>query len=131
MMFKAGGTSGDLNGFLDTGSHMKGELRFDDTFRVDGKLSGKVISEGELIVGESGEIDGEIDVQTVYVSGRVNGSIRATGKIEISASGHVSADVETVSFLVEHGAFFEGRCAMSRPVTADGGEPRRSPQEEV
>lgn len=114
MMFKAGGTSGDLNGFLDTGSHMKGELHFDDTFRVDGKLTGKIVSDGELIVGESGEVDGEIEVKSVYVSGRINGSIRASGKIEVSASGRVSADVQTASFLVEHGAFFEGRCSMSR-----------------
>jgi hypothetical protein len=75
MMFKS--AQGDLNGFLDAGSHIVGELHFDDTFRIDGKLTGKVISDGELVVGERGEVDGEIDVRRVYVSGIVKGRVRA------------------------------------------------------
>ena len=55
MIFKSEGKQSDLNGFLDSGSHLEGELRFDASFRVDGKLTGRVDSEGDLIVGESGE----------------------------------------------------------------------------
>ena len=34
-------TSEDLNGFLDEGTELQGELRFRDTFRVDGKVKGR------------------------------------------------------------------------------------------
>ena len=44
MIFKTDGERGDLNGFLDAGSHIEGALHFDDTFRIDGRLSGKVVS---------------------------------------------------------------------------------------
>ena len=43
---------GELNGFLDGGSRIEGELHFKDTFRVDGSLVGKVSSQGDLIVGK-------------------------------------------------------------------------------
>ena len=119
-MFKSDGAQGDLNGFLDAGSHMTGELRFDDTFRVDGKLTGKVTSTGELVVGERGEIDGELDVGTVYVSGTVRGKVTAGTKIEVTAGGQLLADVETPSLVIEDGAYFEGQCSMNR--VSDRGE---------
>ncbi len=112
MMFKGSGAQGDLNGFLDAGSHMTGELHFEDTFRIDGKFTGNVVSDGDLIVGERGDVDGEIRVCRVFVSGSVRGALRATERVEITASGKVKADVQTPSLTIDDGAFFEGRCSM-------------------
>ncbi len=113
-MFKGSGAQGDLNGFLDAGSHMKGELSFEDTFRIDGKFTGSVVSDGDLIVGERGDIDGEISVQRVFVSGIVRGVLRASERVEITAVGKVMADVFTPTLTIDEGAFFEGRCTMAQ-----------------
>jgi cytoskeletal protein CcmA (bactofilin family) len=104
---------GDLNGFLDAGSHIQGELHFEDTFRVDGRLSGKAISTGDLVVGENGVVEAEIEVGSVFVSGTVRGTIRATDRIEIAAGAKVLADLETPTLVVEDGATLEGYCKMS------------------
>ncbi|HEX9943986.1 MAG TPA: polymer-forming cytoskeletal protein [Thermoanaerobaculia bacterium] len=104
----------DLNGFLDSGSHLQGELRFDASFRVDGKLTGRVESEGDLIVGASGEVEGEVKAGQVFVSGTVRGAIRAVRKVQIAPSGKVFAEIDTPALVIEDGATFEGRCAMSR-----------------
>jgi cytoskeletal protein CcmA (bactofilin family) len=114
MIFKSEGKPSDLNGFLDSGSHVEGELRFETSFRVDGRFTGAVRSEGDLIVGEGGEVEGEIHVGQIFVSGTVRGSVRAARKVQISPNGKVYADLETPSLIVEDGAFFEGRCAMDR-----------------
>ena len=53
-------TAEDLNGFMDAGTEFHGELRFRNTFRIDGKLKGRIVSENTLIVGEAGEVDAEI-----------------------------------------------------------------------
>lgn len=103
---------GDLNGFLDAGSHMEGELRFDDTFRIDGRITGRIVSEGELIVGERGEIEGEVEVRRIYVSGIVRGKLDAGEYLEITPTGRVFADLETPNLKIEEGAVFEGRCSM-------------------
>jgi cytoskeletal protein CcmA (bactofilin family) len=119
-MFKSEGERGDLNGFLDAGSHIEGDLHFEDTFRVDGRLSGRVVSNGDLVVGEQGQVEGEIRVGRIFISGTVKGSVRAGQRVEITARGRVHADLETPSLLIEDGAFFEGRCSMGkeRPQTA-------------
>ena len=31
-----------LNGFLDKGSHLRGDLTFEESFRIDGKFEGKI-----------------------------------------------------------------------------------------
>lgn len=114
MMFKSSGAQGDFNGFLSGGSHMTGELHFEDTFRIDGKLTGSVVSEGDLIIGEEGDVDGEIRVRRVFVSGTVRGVLRSSERVEITASGKVMADLYTPSLTIDDGAFFEGRCSMER-----------------
>jgi cytoskeletal protein CcmA (bactofilin family) len=104
----------ELNGFLDKGSDLKGELRFDTHFRVHGKFTGSVVSDGELVVGEGGELEGELEVGELLVSGVLRGTVHARRKVQITATGKVYADLDTPSLLMEDGAFLEGRCTMSR-----------------
>ena len=113
-MFKGDNRSGELNGFLDKGCHLKGDLFFDDTFRVDGKITGKVSTErGELIVGKEGLIDGELEVALVHVTGQVRGVLRATQKVEIVAGARVRGEIYSPSLIIAEGAFFEGTCEMT------------------
>ena len=123
MMFKSEGERGDLNGFLDAGSHIEGDLHFEDTFRIDGRLSGRVVSKGDLVVGEQGEVEGEIRVGRIFISGTVKGAVQAGQRVEITSRGKVNADLETPSLVIEDGAFFEGRCTMGKERSqAAGGE---------
>lgn len=105
-------SKGDLNGFLDAGSHINGELHFEDTFRIDGKLTGQAISKGDLVVGESGEVDAEVRVGRIFVSGVVRGKVQASERIEVTVGGKLLADIKTPSLVIEDGAVFEGRCSM-------------------
>lgn len=105
-------SKGDLNGFLDAGSHINGELHFEDTFRIDGRLTGQAISEGDLVVGETGEVDAEVRVGRLFVSGLVRGKIQASRRVEVTAGGKLLADIKTPSLVIEDGAIFEGRCMM-------------------
>lgn len=124
MIFKSDGKQSDLNGFLDRGSHLHGELRFDASFRVDGKLTGMVESEGDLIVGETGEVDGELRVGQIFISGTVRGTVRALRKIQIAPTGKVYADLEAPLLAIEPGATFEGHCATSREARATAAGPK-------
>lgn len=114
MIFKADTSQGDLNGFVDRGSHLQGELHFDNSFRVDGKVSGVVVSQGSLAIGEHGEVDGEVRVGQVFIAGTLRGSVEALRKIQVAPGGRVYADLSTPALVIEDGAFFEGRCSMTR-----------------
>ena len=57
-----------LNGFLDQGCTIEGDVIFSDLLRVHGQVSGKVSSEQELLVGEGGVVEGEIAVGRLVVA---------------------------------------------------------------
>jgi cytoskeletal protein CcmA (bactofilin family) len=103
----------DLNGFMDVGTEFIGELRFRDTFRIDGRLRGKVISDNTLIVGESGQVEAEIDCGIVSIRGSVSGKIHARQRIELLAGCKVHGTLVAPKVVIEEGAFFEGNCDMS------------------
>lgn len=132
MIWKNEAGDGELNGFLDRGSRLEGDLNFANSFRVDGQLVGTVTSDGKLIVGDEGEVQGEVHVHQVLVSGTLRGRVRASGRIHLTPSARVYADLETVSLVIEEGAMFEGRCAMGPqeaaqlPTAGAGGEAKRA-----
>jgi cytoskeletal protein CcmA (bactofilin family) len=119
---KKSGARGDLNGFLDAGSFIDGTLHFEDTFRLDGRLRGSIVSRGDLVVGEHGEVEADIEVGRIFVSGTVRGKVTAHQRLEIAAGGRVLADLETPSLIVEDGATLQGQCNMSSPAAALGRE---------
>lgn len=127
MIFKSDSNAGELNGFLDSGSRMEGDLHFDTTFRIDGKLTGKVVSDGDLVVGDGGELEGEIRVGQIFISGTVRGEVHAARRVQIAANGRAFADLHTPSLIIEDGALFEGRCSMKREdrSAAEGGSVAR------
>lgn len=105
----------DLNGFLDEGTELSGELRFRDTLRVDGRVKGKVVSDNTLIVGETGQVDAEIDCGVVSIRGRVTGTVRGRQRIELLSGCRVQATLVSPKLVVEDGAFFQGDCRMGEP----------------
>jgi len=113
MNFRGRSASGDLSGFLDVGSHFEGELRFDQSFRIDGKVVGKVISDGDLVVGEKGEVEGEIRVGRLFVSGRVQGEVQVAKRLSIHPRGRVEGEIHASALVIEEGGVLEGHCAMT------------------
>ncbi len=103
----------DLNGFMDVGTEFTGELRFRDTFRIDGHVKGKILSENTLIIGESGQVEAEIDCGVVSIRGSVSGKVQARQRIELLAGCKVHATLVAPKVVIEEGAFFEGSCDMS------------------
>lgn len=111
----------DLSGFLAEGTEIKGEIRFKDMLRVDGKVSGKIVSEGELVIGENGAVEAEVSVGTLSVSGQVTGTIHATEKVEIHPKGRVHGDmtITRANLVIHEGGVFEGKIDMAGPERKD------------
>ena len=110
---KTRGDGATLNGFLDKGSRFKGELSFEETFRIDGKFEGTIPSGSELILGDTAEVDAQIRVERVSINGTLKGSVHASERIEIHPRARVTADLHAPVLRIEEGAYFQGTCDMS------------------
>jgi cytoskeletal protein CcmA (bactofilin family) len=110
-----------LNGFVDSGCTIRGELEFASSFRIDGTLEGTVRSRSELVVGEAGVIQGEIEVARCLVGGQIRGVVRATEQVVLHATARVWAEIHTPALVMESGAFLEGTVTMVASKEAAGG----------
>lgn len=125
MKIKSDGAT--LNGFLDRGSHFHGELTFEETFRIDGKFEGKISTGSELILGETADVDAEVDVGRISINGTFKGRIRAKERIDLLPRARVFADLSAPLLKIEEGACFEGSCSMGSGVVSNvvGLQPRK------
>jgi cytoskeletal protein CcmA (bactofilin family) len=101
-----------LNGFVDSGCTIRGELEFANSFRIDGTLEGTVRSRSELVVGVAGVVTGEIEVARCLVGGQVRGKVRASEQVVLHATARVWAEICTPALVMEEGAFLEGTVTM-------------------
>jgi cytoskeletal protein CcmA (bactofilin family) len=101
-----------LNGFVDSDCAIRGELEFKTYFRVDGRIEGTVRSQAELVVGDGGAVEGEIEVARCVIGGEVRGVIRATEQVLLHATAKVWADIQAPALVMEDGAFLEGSVSM-------------------
>lgn len=99
---------------LDKESAFEGKLTFEGCVLVNGKFQGEIFSDGNLIIGEGGYVEGHIEIGTIQIQGEVKGNIVAKQKIEINAPSIVRGDISAPSLVIKEGAVFEGNCAMGR-----------------
>lgn len=97
---------------IGKGTIIKGDIRSDGDFRVDGTLNGSIQSNGKIVVGVSGTIEGTITCQNADISGQVKATIRVKELLSLKASSAVLGDVYTNKLAIEPGAKFTGTCNM-------------------
>ena len=100
---------------MTTGSHFEGTLVLDNYSYFCGQIRGKINGTpgSTLVLGENGIVEGNITGDTVIIDGFVRGEITATTKIIVSETGRVIGGVNSPSFAIRFGGYFEGRCRMS------------------
>jgi len=115
--------SGEWTGFVEQGVHLEGKLKAPGTFRMDGTMSGSIVSDGTLVLGERASVQGEIIGDRVVIGGRFDGVIQAKRRVEIQATGVVTGEVHAPCLVMEPGALFDGQCHMlaateaAKPIT--------------
>ena len=87
----------------------------DDVLRLDGRVEGKIIGQGTLVVGEKGLLQGEIQVGRLILGGRVEGTVTAQEGIHITPTGKLFGTALTSQLVIDEGGIFEGESKSLRP----------------
>lgn len=99
--------------FIGKDVFFKGILKAASALRVDGKVEGEVQTEGDILIGEAGKVEGNLQGRNVLLAGEINGNVLASGKIEIAATGRIYGDLKAQNLVIDEGAIFQGNCQMS------------------
>jgi len=108
-----------ISTFLGSDSSIEGTIEFKGTIRLDGRVKGKISSNGgTLIVGEEALIHADIIAGTIIVMGQVSGTISATERLEVYPPGRVNGDVQAAIISIEPGGILNGNCRMKAQTTS-------------
>ena len=95
-----------------TGTKITGDLLSDGDIRIDGEWMGNLESNGRLVIGASGKVEGEIRCKTCEISGTQKGKLFISDLLSLKATSNVSGDMVTGKLSIEPGAHFMGTCTM-------------------
>ncbi len=102
----------EIAAFLGKGTSFKGILTYDGTIRIDGKVEGEIVSQGNLIVGESATIHAEISVGSIVSAGKITGNVQAATKVHLQSSASLNGALNTPNLVIDQGVIFNGQCEM-------------------
>lgn len=109
------GTPGSFDTIIGVNSKFEGNIETNGTIRVDGKVFGNLIINGDVYIGTDATITGNINANNIFVSGRVDGNIESKGILKIQATAKLYGDLTVFSLVTEEGSIFEGKCKMLAP----------------
>jgi len=116
----------DIDTVIGPGTSFEGNIKAVGIIRIDGAFNGEMMTQGDIIIGERGNVKGSLKARNMIVAGKSEASLDCEAKLEIKSSGQVVGDVVVESIVIEDGAVFTGHCKMKNEEVkkqgADGNE---------
>ena len=103
---------GSAHNTLAAGTYVKGDVKAEEDFRVDGRLEGNIECAGKVIIGPQAEIVGNIQCQNTDLMGIISGNIMIYEVASLKASVRFTGEIVAKYIEIEPGATFNGTCKM-------------------
>lgn len=102
----------DRTNLITSETKFTGTVSFSGFTRFDGSIEGNIIGQAgsELVVGETGVVEGKVQGDIVIIDGFIRGDVEASSKIIVTETGRVIGTLRAPSIAIGFGAFFEGKC---------------------
>ena len=91
---------------------INGTIEAKGILRVEGKVTGQLNTNGDIIVAASGLVEAEIKCRSISIAGTIRGNIESAGILEIEPSGKLYGDITVAKLAIGDGAVFHGACKM-------------------
>ncbi len=119
-----------ISTLISEGCILEGNLKAPAFARIDGQVTGDIIVDEGLILGEKGTILGNVITKEMVVYGTVIGNIDVNS-LEIKSTGEISGEIRTQTLQVENGAVYNGSLSMTPNNKLAQGNISREPVQKV
>jgi cytoskeletal protein CcmA (bactofilin family) len=118
MKTKMNGDSEEIT-IISYGVKVEGKVSSNGSIRLDGTIQGDIICQGSVTIGESGEVFGKVNGQSITIGGKVEGMINAKEKLMLESKADLKGDIYTKILVVEAGARFDGKSNMGQSTSSN------------
>lgn len=98
--------------FVRSGTEINGDINCKGDIRIDGKLFGNLKSDGKVVVGESGLIEGTVECANASIEGNVKATVVVNELLALKSTANLVGEITTNKLQIEPGANFSGACKM-------------------
>ena len=110
-MKNSNNTSSIVN-MIGNGTIITGNIQSKSDIRIDGVLKGSVKTEGKLVVGSAGVVEGDVVCASADISGEIKAKITVSQLLSLKSTSKLTGDIITNKLSIEPGATFSGSCSM-------------------
>tara|TARA_B100000470_G_C19497554_1_gene261583 strand:- start:109 stop:504 length:396 start_codon:yes stop_codon:yes gene_type:complete len=93
-------------------AEIRGDINLNEGLIIYGKVYGSISSEGDIRIGKTGKVYGDIKAQNIHVGGEVFGNVTIEDKAELGQYSTLDGDLIYKQLLIEEGAKFQGQCTI-------------------
>lgn len=104
--------SQEIDTLIGENAKITGKVEGTGNIRIDGNIKGDIEYTGDIVISETGKVNGNIECCNLSTSGTVEGNIKLNGKLTILATGKLIGDAEVENLIVHDNGFFHGNCKM-------------------
>ncbi len=96
------------------GTRIEGTVYSESDFRIDGEIKGDFMCRGKVIIGQNGQMKGNLKCGNAEIVGRMQGSIEASDVLVLKSSASLEGDIFISTLVIEPNAQFNGTCKMKQ-----------------
>lgn len=102
----------DIDSLIGENIKIIGRIQGKGNIRIDGVVEGDIDYDGNIVIGETGEIIGNIKSGEISLAGTIKGNVESLSKLVLFETATLIGDVQVTSIVIHEKAIFEGNCKM-------------------
>lgn len=100
------------------GTKIVGTITTNSDIRIDGELEGDLVCKGKIVIGQQGNIKGNVECANAEVMGNINGKMIVSGTLSLKSTSKIWGQIKTKILSIEPEAQFTGSCEMGNATNA-------------
>ena len=98
---------------ISKGTEIQGDISSLGDMRIEGIVNGALQCKARIVIGDSGEVRGNITANDAVISGKVIGNVMVNEFLFLKGTAKIFGDLVVGKIVVENGAEFNGSCRMN------------------
>ena len=108
-------TSNAVN-MIGAGTIINGDINSKSDIRIDGILKGSIKTNGKVVLGKEGVVEGDVVCKNADISGLLKAKITVSQLLSLKSTAKLNGDITTNQLSIEPGAAFTGSCSMGATI---------------
>ena len=104
--------NGTVINMIGVGTIITGDVNSNGDLRIDGTLKGSVATEGKVVLGKNGVVEGDVVCNNADIAGEIKAKITVSQLLTLKSTAKLKGDIITNKLSIEPGAVFSGSCSM-------------------